>query len=256
MELKAAEEYVSFKDKDVLEIGCGEGRFTSKYFSKTRSTVAIDFDAEAVRKAAEDYSSSLSFFLSNGKIPPSHSNQVRFQEGNAEKLDFPSECFDVVVFSWSLCCVEDPDKSLREANRVLRSGGRLLNLMPDAISSFETAMLLQLGGKDAIYQGSLNGIRALVRSVQGGLFTPPIEESRIFFETYFDTIEDDFIRWLPSKLGPFNQDEFKSIGEKSLNSIKKFARENLKQQQDNESFRVRDVLMVYASWKNHKDRLR
>jgi SAM-dependent methyltransferase len=211
MELKAAEKYVSFKDKDVLEIGCGEGRFTSKYFEKTRSTIAIDSDPDAIRKAESSF-----------KISPSHRNHgvVTFREGDAEDLEFPSESFDVVIFSWSLCCVADPLKSLREAHRVLRSQGTILNLMPDALPTFETGTIQKMGGKDAIYQGSLNGFRALVDSVQEGLFLP-FEEQRVIFHTYFDDMVD-FIGWLPTRLGPFTKEEFESISKKSVETIKNY----------------------------------
>ncbi len=193
-ELKSAEKFVSFRDKDVLEIGCGEGRFTSKYFERTKSTIAIDSDPDAIRKAE-----------SSSKVSPSYLNhgRIRFQEGDAEELEFQSESFDVVIFSWSLCCLGDPLKSLREAHRVLRSQCKILDLMPDAVPSFETATIQKIGGKDAIYQGGLTGFRALVDSVQEGLFVP-FDEQRVTFHTYFDNMAD-FIGWLPSKLGPFTQ---------------------------------------------------
>jgi ubiquinone/menaquinone biosynthesis C-methylase UbiE len=124
---------------------------------------------------------------------------VRLQVGKAEELDFPSESFDVVIFSWSLCCVQDMRKALRETHRVLRPGGKGVNIMPEVMSSFDMAMLKAFGGKDSIRQGSSDAWRALVKSVQDGLFDS-FEEKRIFFDTYFDSV-DSLIGWLPTVPG-------------------------------------------------------
>ena len=225
-ELRATEKGLSsFKDKDVLEIGCGEGRFTAKFFGKTKSTVALDSDPNAIATARRKISS------------PS----IKFLIGEAQKLELSSQSFDVVIFSWSLCCVEDPGKALKEAHRILRSEGALVNIMPDAVPTFETAMLQSLGQKDAIFQGSLSAFRSIVQSVKDGLFLPTLEEQRILFRTYFDNIDDDFVQWLPSKLGPFNQEEFKLLSKESLDAIKKFASTNLIQ---NKSLQINDALIV------------
>jgi ubiquinone/menaquinone biosynthesis C-methylase UbiE len=42
----------------------------------------------------------------------------------AEQLPFENESFDTVVTMAVLCTVDDPERSLREIRRVLRSGGR------------------------------------------------------------------------------------------------------------------------------------
>jgi SAM-dependent methyltransferase len=232
VELKAAEKYLSLDGKDILEIGCGEGRFTAKYVEKAKSIVAVDTDANSIRVA-------------ESKFPSSLRHKIKFYTGEAENLGLDSRSFDVVVFSWSLCCVSDPQRSLREASRVLRSKGRLLNLMPDAVPTFETATIQKLGGKDAIYEGSLNGYRALVDTVQGGFFLP-FEEERVFFQTHFDTMAD-FIAWLPSKLGPFTKEEFETLSQESLEAIKKYVGTNLVR---DGGYLMRDALIVSTSTKN------
>ena len=48
------------------------------------------------------------------------------REAVAEELPFDADRFDTVVFTYTLCSVDDPAKALREARRVLRPGGQLL----------------------------------------------------------------------------------------------------------------------------------
>lgn len=48
------------------------------------------------------------------------------EEANLEQLPFANESFDTVATASTLCSVANPVRSLRELNRVLKPGGRLL----------------------------------------------------------------------------------------------------------------------------------
>ena len=74
-----AQEYS--KDKEVLDIACGEG-FGSALLAKTaRRVVGIDIAAEAVRHAAFSY----------------RIDNVRFQQGSCSKIPLDSNSIDLVV---------------------------------------------------------------------------------------------------------------------------------------------------------------
>jgi demethylmenaquinone methyltransferase/2-methoxy-6-polyprenyl-1,4-benzoquinol methylase len=62
--------------------------------------------------------------------------RVQLVQGRAEHLPFPDETFDTVVFTYLLRYVKDPDATIRELSRVLKSGGQLVSLefgLPEAL---------------------------------------------------------------------------------------------------------------------------
>lgn len=57
-----------------------------------------------------------------------YSGAVEFQEGNAEDLQFPDNCFDAYTIAFGIRNVPRRAKALQEAYRVLKRGGRFLCL--------------------------------------------------------------------------------------------------------------------------------
>ena len=74
----------------------------------------------------------------------------------------------------------------------------------------------------------------------------PTKEERVFFSVYPGSIEE-FVAWLPSYTGPFDQAEFDSMKPKSIQAMKDFA-QFLRWGQ---GFRVRDVLSLVSAQKVH-----
>ena len=80
---------VDWKNKRVLEIGCGDGRLTLRLARLGAKIQAIDPNAEAIRAARKNK-------------PARFANRIRYSVGNARQLENKSEAFDSVVFAWSL----------------------------------------------------------------------------------------------------------------------------------------------------------
>ncbi|SRR6266498_1719142 len=80
---------VDWKNKRVLEIGCGDGRLTVRLARLGANIQAIDPNADSIRAA-------------RSKKPARFADQIRYRVGSAVQLKSSSEFFDVVVFAWSL----------------------------------------------------------------------------------------------------------------------------------------------------------
>ena len=104
-------QFVDLRDQEVLEIGCGDGRITTQLVGKAKRVVAIDPDAEIIAEAKEN------------------TKGVSLRIGSGECLEFPSESFDIILFTLSLHH-QDSSLALREAKRVLRDHGRVVILEP------------------------------------------------------------------------------------------------------------------------------
>lgn len=80
----------TWRGKQVIEIGCGEGRLTQRLASLGASEVhALDPAAKLIHAARES-------------LPKRYAKRIEFRVGNAERLAFPSNRFDLAVFSWVL----------------------------------------------------------------------------------------------------------------------------------------------------------
>lgn len=88
-ETRAIHDLIDFTSRDVLEIGCGEGRLTRRFASAARSVLGVDLDAESIAQAPS-------------RLPESLRSAVRFQVADIAALELPSETFDVAILSWSL----------------------------------------------------------------------------------------------------------------------------------------------------------
>lgn len=87
VELDTVRELVDVKDKRVLEMGCGDGRFTFLYAEDAGHVLGIDPKRVEIGKA-------------RGTRPPSLADRVNFRV--AKTIGPPRRPFDVALFSWSL----------------------------------------------------------------------------------------------------------------------------------------------------------
>lgn len=114
LEYETLHSLVKFQGARVLEVGAGDGRTIRHYANEAARVVGIDSDPYELEMARDDYLKGL--------------RNVELIEAQAETLPFPDSTFDLVMFSWSLCCVaaSGVKLALSEACRVSR--GTLLDV--------------------------------------------------------------------------------------------------------------------------------
>lgn len=87
-ERAALDRLVSFHGKDVIDIGCGEGRTTRHIARTAASVLGVDPDTTKIALAMSDVGD--------------EGSRCTFMTADAVALDLPSASFDGAVFSRSL----------------------------------------------------------------------------------------------------------------------------------------------------------
>ncbi len=96
---------------DLIEFGCGIGNYTKTLAKLSNSILATDISSEMVRVAKEKLKD-----FSN----------VQVQEANCYGTDFEDKTYDTVFMANLIHVVQDPQKALAEAHRLLKNGGKLV----------------------------------------------------------------------------------------------------------------------------------
>ncbi len=105
--------------KKVLDLGCGGGSLTYKLAMEGADVTGVDNEDLGITFAQKNLKS-----VDNGSL------KYKFIQSSAYELAFPDESFDVVVSCEVIEHLEDPDKMLKEARRVLKTSGRIILTTP------------------------------------------------------------------------------------------------------------------------------
>ncbi len=89
-EIGALKEVGEWRDKKVLEVGCGDGRLTLRLATLRPKLIhAIDPNADIIRTARKN-------------LPMGFAQQIHYKVGSVSELKYPANSFDRAVFSWVL----------------------------------------------------------------------------------------------------------------------------------------------------------
>lgn len=87
--LDALHRLADFRGRDVLELGCGDGRLTVGIAADAARVLAFDPDAEAVGRARRS-------------LPAELSRRIDYRVASGSEIEIVPKSFDITVFSWSL----------------------------------------------------------------------------------------------------------------------------------------------------------
>lgn len=168
--------------RDVLEIGCGNGRITRDLARHARRVVATDPDGDALAKARQAVAAA----------------NVEFRPAPSGVPDLPAGSFDVVIYTLSLhqVPVAEMSDSLRNSAGLLREGGVIVVVEPgEGGSNAESRKHFAAGSGDE-RSAQMSAIRAM--HAMEGWKTGETIIFRTLFQ--FDNEEDFFAGRLPDYL--------------------------------------------------------
>lgn len=97
-----------FRDKDILECGCGGGQHTSFIAPNAKSVTAVDLNTtEIAREKNKEYSN------------------IQFIEADIAKMDLGKK-FDIVFSIGVIHHTDDPDRTVENLKRHVKPGGKLI----------------------------------------------------------------------------------------------------------------------------------
>ena len=89
IETRVVHRLVNFTRKDVLEVGCGDGRLTWRYANQATSVLAI-------------YPRESKIALAREHTPKHLRSSGTFQTADIAAFNAPEASFDIAMFSWSI----------------------------------------------------------------------------------------------------------------------------------------------------------
>lgn len=115
--LVAIEEFSPKPPQDIIDIGTADGRMLDMIHQEYPNArcVGVEYNQDLVN-------------FGKTKFPA-----LELIQGDIQSLDFPDYSFDVAIATAVIEHVPDPAKAMREAKKVLRSGGLLVLTAPDPL---------------------------------------------------------------------------------------------------------------------------
>jgi ubiquinone/menaquinone biosynthesis C-methylase UbiE len=113
-------QHVPLEGARILDVGCGIGTYLEKFRALTAEPFGVDVDAEKLERAL------------HGK------GLLTLALSVSESLPFPNATFDAVLLHEVIEHVSDDRQTIREAHRVVKSGGVVLVFAPNRLYPFET----------------------------------------------------------------------------------------------------------------------
>jgi len=96
----------------LLDVGCGNGYFLAKMRELGWKVVGVEPDGQAVKVAKEHFGFDV-------------------YEGSLEEVGFPNDTFDAITMNHVIKHVPNPLSTLKECQRILKKGGKLIVVTPN-----------------------------------------------------------------------------------------------------------------------------
>ena len=160
------------KDKNVLDLGCGYGRYLGVITQATKNVTGLDISQRWLSEARKRYPN------------------VKLVLGNASKSPFGDEVFDIVV---SIGLFEYVDRKIvmKEINRILKKNGLCIISVPNKYSAFRMVgkfITRILGGKIETNEPSRREMVKLFKDNGFLLIEAKMDDGLIWLPNFMDRL--------------------------------------------------------------------
>jgi SAM-dependent methyltransferase len=157
-------DFASFRDRRLLEVGCGIGTDLARFARGGARVTGVDLSETAIELARKN-------FALNGLA----AEELRV--ANGEALPYPNEVFDVVYAHGVIQYTADPAQLIRECHRVLKPGGTAIFMVYNRVSwlnALSKVMKVALEHEDApvLKKFSIAEFRALLQPFKASRIVP------------------------------------------------------------------------------------
>jgi len=138
-------------DEKVLDVGCGRGLMLIGAAKRLKTGKATGIDIWSKQDLSGNSADAAKANAKLEGVP----DRVRIENGDARKLVYPDNSYDVVMSTLAIHNISDPDErdqAIRQLWRVLKPGGRLL-IFDIFHTAHYTEVLRECGAKDTKLSG-------------------------------------------------------------------------------------------------------
>ena len=169
------------EDDTVLDVGCGTGFATEGLLEETEHVYGLDQSVDQMEKA----------WAKLGKH-----DRVQFVRGDAERLPYASDSFDIVWSSGSIEYWPNPVAALREFRRVVKPGGQVLVVGPNnpkntVVQRLADAVMLFYDDEEADRMFTEAGFERIEHRLMGPSYKPDIAITTLAYAPAESTEDED-----------------------------------------------------------------
>lgn len=164
-EAEVYNELLSLDDKDILDLGCGNGRHSRDIAARGRGRTVLALEVDEIQHKKN--------------LEIKNASNLMFALGSAEAIPAANSSFDIVFLFKSLHHVPDMGKAMQEIHRVLKPGGYTYISEPFHQGDFMEIVRL-FHNEQKVQELAFEAIRDAVKQ---GLFEPVKED---FFNSPLD----------------------------------------------------------------------
>lgn len=125
--------YVDLEKCNLLEVGCGNGRFAALLGPRVKSYTGIEPDKE---------------YLKIAKKTTPKGVKAQYYKGSAENIPVKNKKYDIILYAFSWHFINDFDKAVYEAKKLLKKNGVIVIYEPSKNTSNWASPVLRKDRKE------------------------------------------------------------------------------------------------------------